>query len=272
MPRMRPLLAILCLAAAGGLVRAEDIPLPRPRPSVPVWVVPVTFSDAAGPDFDSASVTAKPTDCDLRLARIATVEPMPRLIGPGACGGADMVRMDAVLLPGDKRVAIEPATYLRCPMAEQFAAWVRETAAPGLDALGPALRRVETYDDYECRIRNRARNGKISEHAKGNAVDVRGFTLADGRFIALTDPAASKPLREELRRAACARFTTVLGPGADSNHESHIHLDLIQRRNGYRICEWDVREPVKPQVAEAKVPLPAPRPAAAGERNHGRNF
>ena len=51
-----------------------------------------------------------------------------------------------------------------------------------------------------------------------------------------------KPLREALRDAACHRFTTVLGPG-DPYHDGHIHLDVIQRRGGYRICQWDVREP-----------------------------
>ena len=73
----------------------------------------------------------------------------------------------------------------------------------------------------------------------------------------MTDVAASKPLREELRQSACARFTTVLGPGSDGHHESHIHLDLAERHNGYRICQWDVREPPPP------VPLPRPRPVIA---------
>jgi len=262
---MRQLTAILCLAASGGLAFADEVPLPRPRPSVPAWVLPSTFGEAAGPGFDSASVTAQPTDCDLRLAKVAAFAPMPRLIGPGICGGGDMVRVDAVLLPGDRRVALAPAPYLRCPMAEQLASWLRENAAPALAAAGPALRRVETYDDYECRFRNRRNGGRVSEHGKGNAIDLRGFTLADGRFLGLTDPAAPKPVREALRQAACARFTTVLGPGSDGYHESHIHLDLIERHGGYRICEWDVREPAKPQLAAAKVPLPVPRPVPPGE-------
>ena len=265
MTGLRPLLAIIWLVAAGaGLAHADEVPLPRPRPNPdkPVWVVPTTFRQAAGIDFDSAAVTAELTDCDQRLAKIAAIQPMPRLIGPGDCGGADMVHMEAVLLPDGKRIALEPLPYLRCPMAEQFAGWIRESAAPEVAAIGATLRRVQTYNDYECRLRNRLFSGKISEHAKGNAIDVRGFMLADGRFIKLTDPTAPKPLREAVRQAACARFTTVLGPG-EPHHTDHIHLDLLQRRNGYRICEWDVREPPKPQVVEAKVPLPVPRPVLA---------
>lgn len=269
---MRRPIAFLWLVGFGsGVAMAEQVPLPRPRPAEPpAWVEPRSFREAAGPDFNTAEVTAQLTDCDQRLAKIAAIEPMPRLIGPDACGGNDMVRVDAVLTADDKRVAISPAPYLRCPMAEQFVLWVREEAAPRAAALGAALKTVETYDDFECRMRNRAANGKISEHGKGNAIDIRGLTLADDRFVALTDVNASKEVRESLRDSACTRFTTVLGPGSDGHHEAHIHLDLIERRNGYRICQWAVREPAPPALVSVAngetVPLPLPRPQFAGAR------
>jgi Extensin-like protein C-terminus len=72
---------------------------------------------------------------------------------------------------------------------------------------------------------------------------VRGFTLADGTDVVLTDTAVNKQARIHLRETACARFTTVLGPGSDGYHENHVHLDLLERRSGYRICQWDVRDP-----------------------------
>ncbi|HEY5216240.1 MAG TPA: extensin family protein [Pseudolabrys sp.] len=267
---MGRLIAILWLIIAGsGMAAAENVPLPRPRPIMPpAWSEPHSFREAAGPDFNSAEVTAKPSDCDLRLGKIAVIAPMPRLIGPGACGGGDMVRVDAVLLADNKRIDIKPAPYLRCAMAEQLASWVRDEAAPRVASAGVALRSVETYDDFECRGRNRIIGAKLSEHGKGNAVDVRAFTLADSRVIGLTDMTAAKDLRDDLRKSACARFTTVLGPGSDGYHEAHIHLDLAERHNGYRICQWDVRvpPPPKPEIAGAQidgkpVPLPTPRPA-----------
>ena len=70
----------------------------------------------------------------------------------------------------------------------------------------------------------------------------------------------------------CGRFATVLGPGSDGYHENHIHVDLMERRNGFRsMCQWDVRVPeVKPapapELASARsttVPLPQPRPKGA---------
>ncbi|MGH7913324.1 MAG: extensin family protein, partial [Candidatus Binataceae bacterium] len=96
----------------------------------------------------------------------------------------------------------------------------------------------------------------------GNAIDVRAFDLADGRRLELTDVHVDKPLRVALRDTACHRFTTVLGPGADSHHSGHIHLDIERRHAGYRICEWDVREP--PPTALSPIPLPRPRPLIAG--------
>ena len=245
----------LCGGMAGGLAAAENVPLPRPRPRISPWQEPRSFLEAAGPGFDSAAVTAELSECRLRLQAIATIAPMPRLIGPGACGGGDMVRVDAVLLPDKKRIEIKPEPYLRCEMAESLASWIRDEAAPRLAKDGASLRRVETYDDFNCRGRNRVFGAKLSEHGKGNAVDVRAFTLADNRMVSPTDMTVSKELRASLRESACVRFTTVLGPGSDGYHEAHIHLDLAARRNGYRICQWEVREPPPP------IPLPLPRPA-----------
>lgn len=253
---------------------AQTVPLPRERPAMlpAVPSEPRSFREAAGPDFNTADVSAAPSPCNERLAKIAALEPMPRLVGPGACGGGDVVRLNAVLIGDDKRIALKPAPYLRCAMAEQLALWVRDEAVPRAATLGAALAAIETYDDFSCRGRNRQSGGKLSEHGKANAVDVRGLTLADGRFIALTDVKVPKELRTSLRDSACGRFTTVLGPGSDSYHEEHIHLDLIERRNGYRICQWAVNEPAPPKpetvsVNGAAVPLPQPRPSTPDHRS-----
>jgi hypothetical protein len=69
-------------------------------------------------------------------------------------------------------------------------------------------------------------------------------------------------LRESVLHSVCARFSTVLGPGSDGYHEDHIHLDLMQRRNNYKICQWDVLDPL-PHIAPL---LPAERPEEAPPR------
>lgn len=268
------------IVLAAGLALADDpsgpVPLPRPRPPAPpVWAAPQSFREAAGPDFDSAAVTSEPSACRERLAKLAIIAAMPRLIGPGACGGSDMVRLDAVLLAGNKRVELKPAPYLRCAMAESLASWIHDEAAPLVAASGPALRNVETYDDFSCRGRNRVVGAMLSEHGKGNAVDLRSLTLTDSRVIGLTDMTVAKELREGLRDSACRRFMTVLGPGSDGYHEGHIHLDLVERSRGYRICQWDVREP-PPAVFVLNdgkpVPLPQQRPLIPAAPQAGRKL
>jgi hypothetical protein len=170
-----------------------------------------------------------------------------------------MVRLDAVVLPDHRRVEVKPTAVLRCPMAESLAAWVRDEVSAHIAPLGAAQRDIETYGSYECRGRNSVTDAKLSEHGKGNAIDVRALILADDRRIELTDETVAKPLRQALRDSACHRFTTVLGPGADSYHNNHIHLDILERTHGSRICQWDIREPPPPatRVASAHVKLAA---------------
>jgi hypothetical protein len=264
MPVKRLLPIVILLLAAGNGTAREPVPLPPPRP--PIWAEPRSFAEAvAGLDFDAANVTSKPTDCDRRLAALSEIEPMPRLIGPGACGGGDMVALKAVVLADDSRVAVLPPALLTCGMAESLAGWLRDEVAPRIAALGSKLTGMENYDSYECRSRNRVPGAKLSEHAHGDALDVRALHLADGRRLELTDIHVDKALREGLHAGACRRFTTVLGPG-DPNHAGHIHLDIIERRGGYRICQWNVLEPPPPGLVTGPVPLPRPRPLIADAR------
>lgn len=259
-PPVKAIFAIALLAASGcSALAGSDIPLPRPRPEI--FVEPRSFAEANAGLFDTTQLTSEPSDCQIRLKAIAEFEPMPRLIGPGACGGSDMVQVAATVRSDGTRIPFRPAPVLRCEMAESLTAWVRDEAVTRIAPLGSPLRAVTTYDDFECRGQNRVLGARLSEHGKGNAVDIRAFVLADGRAILPTDPKVPHEVRASIRESACARFTTVLGPG-DPYHEEHIHLDIAERRNGYRICQWDVRDPPPPpaEVASAGVPLPQPRP------------
>jgi hypothetical protein len=125
---------------------------------------------------------------------------------------------------------------------------------------GTSLKSIDNYASYDCRGRNRVAGAKLSEHGRGNALDMRSLKFANGKAVGLTDPQVAKEFREDLRRRTCARFSTVLGPGSDGYHEDHVHVDLALRRSGHRMCQWEVREPAEHPAAGA-VPLPRPRPA-----------
>jgi hypothetical protein len=166
------------------------------------------------------------------------------------------------VLPNKHRVAVTPPATLRCKMASEIADWVR-TDVVGLAApLGSEPSVLDNFDSYECRGFNRIPGAHLSEHGRANALDVRAIKLANGKSIELTDRTVPRDLRERFLQSACARFMTVLGPGSDWYHEEHIHLDLMERRNNYKICQWNVWDPL-PKIAPL---MPAVRPDEAPPR------
>jgi hypothetical protein len=244
-----------------------------PRPiAIPQQTAPSQEEFASFPAKEPAAAAA-PSACDQRLAKIAGFRPLGKLIAPGECGAADAVLLETVTLPDKNKVAIAPPATLRCEMAEAVAQWLRDDVAPAAKELGALLRRLDNLGSYECRGRDRVRGATLSEHGRADALDVHDFRLANGKMIVLVDPKAPKQFRDSVRDSACARFSTVLGPGSDAEHAEHVHLDLEPRRNNYKICEWDVREPIVEAKAATpippdEVPLPLPRPpeADAGKR------
>jgi hypothetical protein len=247
-----------------------NVPLPKPRPAE----APAADSESSpaakgeiGPDKRAEPAAApaapQPSACRLALTEEVAIAPsIPDIHDAGGCGGSDLVRLEAIVLPDKQRVAVTPPATLRCPMAAAIADWVRTDIAPIAARLGSEVRGLDNYDSYECRGFNGVRGAHLSEHGRANALDVHGFKLADGRSIALTDRTVPREVRESVLHSVCARFTTVLGPDSDWYHEDHIHLDLMERRNNYKICQWDVLDPL-PQVAPL---LPAERPEEAPPR------
>jgi hypothetical protein len=147
---------------------------------------------------------------------------------------------------------------LRCPMAEAVAYWVRSDLGPATAELNASLAAVTNHGSYDCRGRNNIAGAKISEHGRGNAIDLGPIRLRNGAMIDLSKRSTPQPFRQRLRDATCRRFKTVLGPGSDAYHVDHIHFDLAERTNGYRMCQWDVWEP----EPVAEVPMPPPKPVA----------
>jgi hypothetical protein len=203
--------------------------------------------------FPSADTQA----CYDRLGKVARFTPVPIRVEPTQCARFDMVQLDRVVMPDQTFVAVAPPPQLQCTMAEALAEWLRTDVGPVAATLGAPLATVTELASYECRGRNNILGAKLSEHGKGNAIDIGAIKLKNGATFTLTDPDVSKPFREQMRTLACARFATVLGPGSDGYHEEHIHLDLAERSHGYRICQWNV---IDREMIAAAVPLPRPRP------------
>jgi hypothetical protein len=124
-----------------------------------------------------------------------------------------------------------------CRQAEAYAVWERHVAAPAaLGTFGSPLVRVEHYGTYACRRQYSAEQGRVSEHAAANAIDIAGFVLADGRRITVardwSDEGAKGRFLHEVRGGACRIFNVTLSPDFNAAHHDHLHLDM----GGFHTC------------------------------------
>ncbi len=188
------------------------------------------------PEF--TPVPAEETACRARLRRLGVqFTELAPIDGPGGCGIAHPIRVTG--LP--RGVKLQPAATLNCQMAEAFALWTRDELTPA--ARLRYLSGVDTIhqgSSYSCRTIGNRRGGTLSEHAKGNAIDVMKITLNNGREIDVRKPGLfsfrKRGLLNSVRGDACGYFSTVLGPGYDHAHRDHFHFDLMSRRNNRRAC------------------------------------
>ncbi len=159
----------------------------------------------------------------------AFVEPQPEISGPGICGLTHPFKVSAL---ADGAVRLDKSVTIDCPMISALEDWLATSVQPAAMArLGSPIVGIEAFGAYSCRSIDNMAGARLSEHAFGNAFDVAGFKLADGREIVIVRDWKKSDTQEsaflhEVQAGACGRFTTVLGPGADAFHYNHFHLDL----------------------------------------------
>jgi hypothetical protein len=149
---------------------------------------------------------------------------------------------------------LTPAATLACPLVSALDHWVSEGVQPAaMRWFGAQVVEIKQISAYSCRSMVGAGMSHISEHAFGNALDVAGFILADGRKITVKDGWHGSPEEQgflhDVQLTACENFTTVLAPGYNIYHYDHIHVDLMRRASGRRPCRPDA---IPGEVAAAK--------------------
>jgi hypothetical protein len=132
-------------------------------------------------------VEARTTDC-LALLRQAGVQVRR---GQDRDDGGFCVVRGAVRITGGAVMPLAPAdVVMQCPLAVRYVIWDRQVLQPAArDILGSAPARVENYGTYSCRriYGSQDVSERPSEHARANALDVAGVTLADGRTVTVLD-------------------------------------------------------------------------------------
>ncbi|OHV82521.1 extensin family protein [Ensifer sp. LCM 4579] len=234
-------------------------PIPAPKPVAPADKGgPATGKTKSGPNLpagwkDDAIDAVPPMTVEIEeedegayrscLAALRTLgasfAEAARIDDGKGCGIDKPIEVKEIL-PG---TSLKPQGTMRCETALALARWTRETVAPAATvAFGPdaAIASLDQASSYVCRLRNNGSTGKISEHARGNAIDIASITLKDGKTIDIQprddDGTLTGAFQRAITATACLYFTTVLDPGSDEAHETHLHFDVLKRANAYRYC------------------------------------
>ncbi|MCY7272016.1 MAG: extensin family protein [Sphingomonas bacterium] len=152
------------------------------------------------------------------------------------CGYADGMRLV-------RETQYRPAGLVTsCPVAAALAIWERDILQPAaLRHFGRRITAIDHAGSYSCRRIGSGPEGRFSEHATADAVDILGFRLADGRRVSVLrdwtgDPSRAAFLRE-VRDGGCRLFSTALSPGYNAAHADHLHFDQAARGAvGGRLC------------------------------------
>lgn len=150
---------------------------------------------------------------------------------PGSgCGIADAVRLRSVA-----GVRLSTPARMDCRTAAAVLRWVEGSVKPSLARHGGGVAELHVMAGYACRTRNSRPGARLSEHAKGHAIDIGGMVLRDGTRVSVLrhwGRGWQGQALANMRRQACGTFGTVLGPGSDRYHGDHFHLDTARYRSG----------------------------------------
>jgi hypothetical protein len=192
----------------------------------------------------------------------AYVQMASSIDGPGICGLTQPFKVTA--LAGGS-VTLNSTQTIGCPLTEALDQWVDAVVQPAaLARFGQKIAQIDAMGTYSCRAINNTAGGKLSEHAFGNAMDIGGFRLADGRKITVVQgwtrgDEQEQAFLREVHAGACEFFTTVLGPGANALHYNHIHVDLAMHgstsRGLRRYCRPVIKD-IAPPPRKDNLPDP----------------
>jgi hypothetical protein len=128
-------------------------------------------------------------------------------------------------------VALSSSFLASCPLAVAYVLFDIHTLQPAAQAVfGQRVARIDHLGSFACRNVYSRADGRLSQHAGANALDIAGFRLADGQRINVLkdwgDSGEKGRFLKEVRDGACKQFSTVLGPEYNAAHRNHFHVDM----------------------------------------------
>jgi hypothetical protein len=129
-------------------------------------------------------------------------------------------------------VALDKPATLACPLAVALSDFETQVVQPAAQRhFRRKLARINHFGAYDCR--NIRGTRRLSEHAKGLALDIAGFELEGNIRISIKEHWKNAGPRsrflEEVAKGACSIFSVVLTPRSDHEHRDHFHFDIGPR-------------------------------------------
>lgn len=152
---------------------------------------------------------------------------------PGRISGCGID--EAIKLRTVSGVALSTRATIDCPTARALKTWVERALKPAVGSTGGGVSGLRIAGSYACRSRNNQPGAKISEHARGRAIDIAAIRLNDGSEISVLKDwgrGSEGRILRKLHSGACGPFGTVLGPESDPFHKDHLHFDTARYRSG----------------------------------------
>ncbi len=212
---------------------AQDLPWKPLDLSHPIGqATAAKVADFVLPATAAPEETAAVTEACMQVLREAGVQ-VER--APDRDDGGFCVVRGAVRITGGSVTRLAGSPVMQCPLAVRYVIWDRQVLQPAaMQTFGSRVARLNDVGTYSCRriYGQTAVDARPSEHARANALDIGGVTLADGRRVSvLTDWPGDGPAGVEgatflrrLRDGACRVFSTVLTPDYNDAHANHLHL------------------------------------------------
>ncbi len=230
---LRWILGLILIAASGTiiLVWSGTVVLPPrydPWSPLDIRAVPnlLTRFKLARLDGDAGQCHAVLGSTRLRFT------PVPDRVSGNGCGLTDTVQVSR------SEVAFNAGFTVTCPLAAAWMLFETHALQPAAERhFGRRVERVQHLGSYACRNVYGRPEGRRSEHATANALDIAGFVLDDGTSITLSrdwsrDGGGRAAFLRDVHDGACRFFNVVLGPDYNEAHRDHFHVDM----GGFRTC------------------------------------
>ncbi|PIJ51374.1 extensin [Erwinia sp. OLTSP20] len=198
---------------------------------------PLSITEPAGiiARFKMAKLQRDPTACLAQLNQARAQGYIRFTVAPAVAGGCPLSMPLRIERIGG--ISFSSSFLASCPLALSSVRFVIQVVEPSaIRQFSAPVTQIEHVGSYACRNIYHRDQGRISEHATADALDISAFQLARGMRIPVSGTWEQQDRRgrwlREIFQQSCGFFGTALGPDYNAAHAGHFHFGT----GGYGFC------------------------------------